>query len=215
MDNSQRVLLNVGGKKFETTVGTLTQRSVYFQSFLDRWTPDDIEEEIFIDRDPLLFNYVLAYMRTGQVLVKKPNDVKFKLICHEMEFFGTDFTPPIDHAQSIMSSILSKHWESLKSVRDKIVENVLEGVNVDELILDHKFTKCYLKTVGLSLSDEHVSIILEEKLIIPLISMIPSSLNLTIRDVKLGDESLWIQIGFPIQSKLIAKIAEDLEPIDQ
>eukprot|EP00736_Rhodelphis_marinus_P008664 Rmarinus@m.3724 len=62
-----RVKLNVGGTTFDTTVETLTMRSLFFQSmFSGRYMdPQDDAGIIFIDRSGELFSYVLQFLRTG------------------------------------------------------------------------------------------------------------------------------------------------------
>ena len=65
---SRRVRLNVGGKRFETTVGTLTQgggKSLNFFSSIVRHEPPDEGDELFVDRDGEAFGPLLSYLRTG------------------------------------------------------------------------------------------------------------------------------------------------------
>ena len=72
---SDRVVLDVGGTKFITSASTLTSNSAYFASLLsDNWIePDNGEDEIFIDQDPVPFKVLLAYMRRGVVMVDDIN----------------------------------------------------------------------------------------------------------------------------------------------
>src|SRR5208337_5239012 len=60
------VTLDVGGTIFKTYVNVLTRYSGYFRALLDK----NVEEQIFVDRDPDLFKQILAYMRHS--------DYKFK-----------------------------------------------------------------------------------------------------------------------------------------
>ena len=64
----QRVKLNVGGSKFETTLSTLTRypESMLGAMFSGRHevTPDE-EGHVFIDRDGTHFRVILNYLRTG------------------------------------------------------------------------------------------------------------------------------------------------------
>jgi BTB/POZ domain len=67
MSSMDRVTLNVGGRKFLTTIGTLVDRSNYFASlFSGRWAmPKQLDGSIFIDTDPNVFEHVLRYLRRG------------------------------------------------------------------------------------------------------------------------------------------------------
>jgi hypothetical protein len=63
---SDRVTFKVGGKRFETTIATLTKfDDTYFSAmFSGRHTlKPDPDGSYFIDRDPLVFRYVLNYLR--------------------------------------------------------------------------------------------------------------------------------------------------------
>lgn len=72
---SGKVILDVGGEKYTTSVETLTrEKETFFTAlFSKQWQlerdPDD--KSIFIDRDGKLFYHILAYLRTGKV----PNDI--------------------------------------------------------------------------------------------------------------------------------------------
>ena len=61
-----RVRLNVGGKRFETTVGTLTgggKLQTFFSSLLAHHLEADTE--LFIDRDGEYFGPLLSFLRTS------------------------------------------------------------------------------------------------------------------------------------------------------
>ncbi|RCN25806.1 K+ channel tetramerization domain protein [Ancylostoma caninum] len=60
------VVLNVGGTKFYTTAETLTSPSAGESSFFANL--DYTKCEIFIDRDPTVFKYILNYLRDGRVM---------------------------------------------------------------------------------------------------------------------------------------------------
>lgn len=61
------VLLNVGGREFRTTVGTLTANSGFFAAYFSgRWTvPKLADGSVFVDADPDLFEHILRYLRHG------------------------------------------------------------------------------------------------------------------------------------------------------
>ena len=84
--SSQRVRLNIGGRRFETTVGTLTgsgAERTYFTSVLQH--AHSMDEEIFIDRDGDSFAPLLSYLRTGQLIV--PSDVSDAAVRLEADFY--------------------------------------------------------------------------------------------------------------------------------
>ncbi|XP_068339193.1 FH protein interacting protein FIP2-like [Pyrus communis] len=70
-EESSLVHLNVGGRKFSTTVGTLTQRepdSMLAAMFSGRHTlRQDKKGYVFIDRDGKLFRHVLNWLRDGDI----------------------------------------------------------------------------------------------------------------------------------------------------
>jgi hypothetical protein len=67
-----RIYLDVGGQRFTTTSKTLTQQSnsIFFQTLItEKWNinTNSIDNPIFIDRDGRLFDYILKYLRTGEL----------------------------------------------------------------------------------------------------------------------------------------------------
>ena len=63
-----RVVIDVGGTMFTTSVSTLTGASNYFKMlFAERWDQAASDEPPFIDRDPESFAPLLTFMRTGCV----------------------------------------------------------------------------------------------------------------------------------------------------
>ena len=63
-----RVILDVGGTRFATSVSTLTANSTYFESLFSRW--DEADEEVFLDRDPDVFRVLLSCMRQKKALLR-------------------------------------------------------------------------------------------------------------------------------------------------
>jgi len=61
------VQLDVGGRKFKTTRGTLCDGSGYFKTFFSgNWSIEKQDDgSIFVDADPDVFNLLLRYLRTG------------------------------------------------------------------------------------------------------------------------------------------------------
>jgi hypothetical protein len=93
----EKVILNVGGGYFVTTIATLTKTSektiTYFKSlFSQQWQLEKDPEDgsIFIDRDGVLFGYILQYFRTGQVPIDVDNAILRRDLTTEAEFYKID-----------------------------------------------------------------------------------------------------------------------------
>lgn len=89
-DNSRVVKLNIGGKQFITTTGTLTGNGTldnYFHALLSGSVPStQIDGDwYFIDRNGALFAPVLEYLRTGEWFC--PPHLPEKLVLREAEFY--------------------------------------------------------------------------------------------------------------------------------
>jgi len=86
--NNKRVILNVGGKKFETYVDTCTKhgRTTMLGAMFLSLEPESIKCEYFLDRDPELFRAVLHWYRTG--FFSCPPGVPREIMEKELEFYG-------------------------------------------------------------------------------------------------------------------------------
>ena len=89
-----RVVVNVGGNRFETTVPTI-ERSVMLKGMFDgALSPSEggNPEEIFLDRDPAVFEVLLGLMRSqpvfGGLLPKDP--VMCARLIAEADYFGVE-----------------------------------------------------------------------------------------------------------------------------
>lgn len=120
-NSSDIVVLNVGGQHFTTCISTLTTNSLYFEAmFSEHWTNNDDEnddhlvrqneiesphfssaspQQIFIDKDPAAFRYILNYMREGYMSLPRDkqdtdeNDNFYNLvksIISQAQYFGLD-----------------------------------------------------------------------------------------------------------------------------
>lgn len=74
---SNKVILNVGGEKYTTSIDTLTAReqgTFFTDLFARQWQAerDSKDESIFIDRNGKLFIHILEYLRNGTI----SNEVK-------------------------------------------------------------------------------------------------------------------------------------------
>lgn len=91
LSSEQRVKLNIGGTMFETTIGTLTNISVYFQGLFNGKFKGYFDEKgnqseiIFIDRDPDIFCEVLRLMRNPQYTFPSK-------YVSELEFYGISYS---------------------------------------------------------------------------------------------------------------------------
>ncbi|CAJ0609779.1 unnamed protein product [Cylicocyclus nassatus] len=78
------VVVNVGGKRFHTSLETLMSCPGAND---EKLCLDYSTEEIFIDRDPKMFGYILNYLRDGRVHVPKNGHV-IALLLQEAVFYG-------------------------------------------------------------------------------------------------------------------------------
>jgi len=87
---SDKVIINVGGTVFTTSVSTLTGSSSYFSTlFGGRWATVG-DDEHFVDRDPGTFSLLLSYMRTGCVELPDGNESLARKVLLEAQFLGMD-----------------------------------------------------------------------------------------------------------------------------
>jgi hypothetical protein len=80
---SSKVILDVGGEKYTTSVDTLTARekdTFFTELFARKWQleRDPKDDSIFVDRNGKLFAYILEYLRTGAVPNSVKNDVSLQ-----------------------------------------------------------------------------------------------------------------------------------------
>ena len=92
MEPSQRLKLNVGGSKFETTLSTLTRHpdSMLGAMFSGRHeVPQDDDGYVFIDRDGTHFRIILNFLRTGVLDV--PESLKAaNELTRELQYYQLD-----------------------------------------------------------------------------------------------------------------------------
>jgi len=85
-----RIVMNVGGKKFETLLETLrkypnTMLGAMFSSSVAIAVPDE-NGEYFFDRDPKMFEVILNFYRHGKIIV--PANRSAEMVKEELDFFG-------------------------------------------------------------------------------------------------------------------------------
>ncbi|KAL1121937.1 hypothetical protein AAG570_003345 [Ranatra chinensis] len=90
MDGENRIILNVGGIRYETYKATLKKIPATRLSRLTEALAnyDPILNEYFFDRHPGVFAQVLNYYRTGKL--HYPTNVCGPLFEEELEFWGLD-----------------------------------------------------------------------------------------------------------------------------
>ena len=86
------IKLNVGGKEFMTTLGTLrsdrnSMLAKMFSNGANGRVPanQDANGAFFIDRCPKYFSVILNFMRSGQL--EKRADIDMNFLRHEAEYF--------------------------------------------------------------------------------------------------------------------------------
>ncbi|KAL6228523.1 hypothetical protein ACLB2K_002472 [Fragaria x ananassa] len=87
-DSSSPIRLNIGGKKFYTTITTLTQRdpdSMLAAMFSGRHTLSHEKGYVFVDRDGKHFRHILNWLRDGVVPILK--DSIFAELLREAEYY--------------------------------------------------------------------------------------------------------------------------------
>ncbi|KRZ13563.1 BTB/POZ domain-containing protein KCTD16 [Trichinella zimbabwensis] len=107
-ESAKIIELNVGGKKYQTTINTLTKDTGSWlgRQFMQTESPEmspstdysDKEESsamlpvsdgsYFIDRDGNLFRYVLEFLRNGKLLLPE-NFTEHEALCEEAKFYGS------------------------------------------------------------------------------------------------------------------------------
>jgi hypothetical protein len=81
------VRLNVGGKKFATTLETLNSaRDTLFWSMI--YTKKfDLTKEIFFDRNPEMFPYILDYLRYKKLNLKRFTPEELQILADDVEYY--------------------------------------------------------------------------------------------------------------------------------
>ena len=89
-DEGDRLVLNVGGVKFETYITTLQNISDTRLTWLtENAEPEKLQQkEFFFDRHPGAFVHILNFYRTGKL--HTPTDVCGPLFEEELQFWGID-----------------------------------------------------------------------------------------------------------------------------
>eukprot|EP01006_Ploeotia_vitrea_P001847 TRINITY_DN105784_c0_g1_i1.p1 TRINITY_DN105784_c0_g1~~TRINITY_DN105784_c0_g1_i1.p1 ORF type:complete len:629 (-),score=61.91 TRINITY_DN105784_c0_g1_i1:243-2129(-) len=119
--NSQmnKIRVNVGGHKFETSLATLTAErgSMLEAMFSGRFPTEYDNNEYFIDRDAECFPFILNYLRDGDIDIPKDKQVRGRLL-REATFYGLDglqhLLDKVDHGGEENNSHFSPHPPAAK-----------------------------------------------------------------------------------------------------
>lgn len=125
-----RVTFNVGGTTFITTIHTLrtfgTETTLGVLSQREGITTD----EIFIDRDPVLFRHVLNCMRNKKIFTAKQVDVSRAIWKRELAYYGLyteeEEEEPVKKKRAIdvVKKIHDRHQIQVNEHRD-LIESIL------------------------------------------------------------------------------------------
>jgi len=96
----QKIVLNIGGKKFATSRSTLLSvKNSFFYAMLcsEQWKPDE-DGEYFIDRNPKQFDRILDFLRHGELNLEDLTESEIKKIKFDMDYYL--ITMPVDLVQT-------------------------------------------------------------------------------------------------------------------
>jgi len=135
------VKLNIGGHKYITTKQTLIKQDhTFFSAFLSDVFPHQLIDDgwFFIDRDGKYFEYILEYLRTGDIVIP---DNYHDSVLREAEFYGIKL--PLSESSPYLMYVTDE-WLTQKKNEQQY--NSL-GTLPDEIIRDVKlqFKSCAMK----------------------------------------------------------------------
>jgi len=126
------VTVNVGGKRFSTTMDTLTRGGGNFVSTListmNASVHRDRKGNPFIDRSPEYFKVVLDYLRSGVLCI--PSGVDKKRLSSEFDYYGIQITEPeedFDLTADEINDLALK--ELIKESRERLFFPQLQSVS--------------------------------------------------------------------------------------
>jgi len=146
--------LNVGGKIFEVSLETIKAKDSLFYGLMGEQILGNSKEAYFLDKDPILFEKILKYMRTGYLDIETADAGTLKILMKEFEFFGLEFPKS---AQIIAHS--AKDDTVPVDVIEKKLKSIIEVQNMKEVIVPkpeiavQHSPNC--NSVLLSIADQH------------------------------------------------------------
>lgn len=126
MDRSDTVMLNVGGKRFETSRDLIDQQpdSMLSKMISDTWhhqqTSDSNSEDepIFIKRSGDIFQHVLEYLRYGSVVL--PISIPTEMFIRELEYYLLEYDASTITDGEERYATLKKKYDELEEVLCKV-----------------------------------------------------------------------------------------------
>ena len=120
-----RIVVEVGGERFVTTVDTLSMNSEYFRSKFEHWD-HNIEEqpELFLDRDPDTFRILLTCMRQRKPLLPEHDKGLFKRTICDAEYLGLNWlvdavkAEVVDHSTEENREAMLRNYNSSRLQED-------------------------------------------------------------------------------------------------
>jgi len=196
--NVERVLLDIGGHHFSTSIHTLTEiPDSYFGRLFSGPFPSHMvgdDGRVFLDRDGSLFRYILNFLRDpGHFTLKLRNKQELDLLRHEAAFYGLEdqifvnsvFIPDtqnwLDEKKIVMKEFSSEHSSSFPAAN----------------VLDYSRTY-WLSTPGLT-TDQWLTFDFTKEAFISKISVKVDSFECTVKDFSLqyseGDDCKnWVTV---------------------
>jgi hypothetical protein len=138
MAKPQNVTFVVGGEKFELSRSLLAMypETMLSTSASERWHTDP-ESEIIMDRDPMLFHHVLAYLRDKKVYL--PTTVAKKAVLSELEYYCVDDVDEDGIDDSLTQGYLAAQGaEKMQVAIEEFDEEFREGVKQANAVLAAK-----------------------------------------------------------------------------
>lgn len=142
-ENTMKIILNVGGVKYETTFGTLNDCKGLSELILQKMNnidDDDVINEIFIDRDPEVFKHVLKFLRGyPNVDYLLNDDVVYELIYWKHKFVDQKICKCINESIKVFkgydSDKSSYTIESLnfENIETPTLTNNLTNINTPDI----------------------------------------------------------------------------------
>ena len=118
-----RVVLNVGGAKFESSKTTLEVASSYFTALLARWD-ENTDEPLFIDGDADAFQPLLSYMRFGTLTMPAHDEGLCTRVLLQAEYLGMDSLLAEVKAKAYANLHPATHQDEARPLADAFDEEV-------------------------------------------------------------------------------------------
>ena len=151
------ITLNVGGTLYKTLASTLVSKSPFFKDVFDSITEEERQGEIFVDRDPEPFGYVLSYLRTGVLVMGEASAHMLGAVLLEADYYGIQsLVEWID--KRCRGNLLPRDEDTdYEKFEYKYLLAPKAEVSVSELVNHRCFPECFFRSIKelkiVSLSD--------------------------------------------------------------